>query len=169
MSTTDTETQTESANLLRQADPTEMCDWTFSNRTLRHVPSAGALPEDLLLPSYWARVGNTNLLSQNDIVRAIPADSSWFLELLVRDVGPEGVIMMAMRSGQFEGTAAPPGASRQKADDEASFYYAGPIFQWQVLGKDARVWKSNLATENEAAVWLKAHREMQRQTTKGRS
>lgn len=164
-----TETETiESANLLRQADPAELCEWSHSNRTLRHVPSAAASPEDLLLPSYWVRVGNAGHISQNDIIRCIPADSSWFVELLVRDIGPEGTIVTVLRAGQFDGVAAPPGVSRHKVDEEASFYYAGPLLKWQVVStKDSRVWKSNLATQDEAAVWLKAHREMQQRTTKG--
>jgi hypothetical protein len=162
-------TNTESANILRQANPAELCDWSHTNRTLRHVPSAATLPEDLLLPSYWAGVGNAGYISQNDIIRCIPADSSWFAELLVRDVGPEGVLMIVLRSGQFDGVAAPPGASRHKADEEASFYYAGPLLKWQVLDKDGRVWKSNLATQEEAAAWLVEHRKMQARTPpKGR-
>jgi|ERR1700722_2115765 len=168
MSTTETETTTESANLLRQADPAELCDWEHTNHTLRHVPSAATSPEDMLLPSYWVRVGNAGRLAPNDIVRCIPADSSWFVELLVRDVGPEGVLMMALRAGELTGAAAPPGVSRHKIDEEASFYYAGPLLKWQVLGKDQRVWKSNLATQDEAAAWLAAHRKMQH-ATKGRT
>jgi hypothetical protein len=165
-----TDTETESANLLRQADPAELCEWSHTNRTLRHVPSAASSPEDLLVPSYWARVGNANLISRDDIIRCIPADSSWFAELLVRDVGPEGVIMMVLRAGQFDSVAAPPGASRHKVDEEAAFYYAGPLLKWQVVStKDGRVLKSNCATQDEAAVWLKAHREMQKNTTKGRA
>lgn len=165
-----TETETEAPRqLLRYADPAELCEWTVTNRTLRHVPSPAAMPEDVLLPSYWVRCGNVGLLNQNDIVRCIPADSAWFVELLVREVGPEGVVMMVLRAGQFETVAAPPGASAHAADGDASFYYAGPLLKWQVIGKDGRVWKSNLKSQEDAAVWLKAHREMQRRTTKGRA
>lgn len=168
--TTETETTTESAALMRQADPTEVCEWTYANRTLRHVPSPATEPEDLLVPSYWARIGRANLIGQNDIVRCIPADSSWYVELLVRDAGPEGVIMMVMRSGILDGAAAPPGASGHKGDEGASFYYAGPLLKWQVVSsKDGRVWKSNFASQDDAAIWLKAHREMQRRTTKDRT
>jgi hypothetical protein len=165
-----TETEkTDSTNLLRQADPAELCEWTHTNRTLRHVPSAATPPEDLSLPSYWARIGNQGYISQNDIIRCIPADSSYFVELLVRDVGPEGVVMMTLRAGHLDGLAAPPGVSRRhKVDEDASFSYAGPLLRWQVVSKDGRVLKSNCATQDEAAVWLKAHREMQQRTTKGR-
>lgn len=164
-----TETETESPRrMLRYADPEELCEWTVTNRTLRHVPSPTTVPEDMLVPAYWVRCGNMRQLNQNDIVRCIPADSAWFVELLVRDVGPEGVIMMVLRAGQLETVAAPPGASAHVGDGEASFFYAGPLLKWQVIGRDGRVWKSNLVSQEEAAVWLKAHREMQRRTTKGR-
>jgi Arm DNA-binding domain len=161
------ETEIESANLLRQADPTELVEWTHTNRTLRYVASAAVSPEDLLLPSFWVRVGNAGHLNQNDIVRCIPADSSWFVELLVRDIGPEGVVMMVLRAGQFEGAVAPPGATKHAADEGASFYYAGPLLKWQVVGKNNRVWKSGFKTQEEAAVWLAEHRKMQSRTTKG--
>jgi hypothetical protein len=155
--------------LLRYADPAELCEWGHTNRTLRHVPSAAAMPEDMLLPAYWVRCGNDGHISQNDIIRCIPADSAWFVELLVRDVGPEGVIVIALRSGIFDSTAAAPGASTHLGDEGADLYYAGPLLKWQVLGKDGKVWKSNLRSQEEAAVWLRAHREMQKRTTKGRT
>jgi hypothetical protein len=161
-------TETESAQLLRQADPASICEWSHTNHTKRHTPSAGVVPADLLVPSYWIRPGNAGVFVQNDIIRCIPPDSSWFVELLVRDVGPEGVIMFALRGGHFEGSVAPPGASTHAAGDGYSFYYAGPIYKWQVLREDGGVLTSNCATQEEAAVWLKSYREMLRQTTKGR-
>lgn len=162
-----TDTDTESARLLRQADASELVDWTHTNRTLRHIPSAAASPEDMLVPSYWARLGYAGHLSQNDLIRAIPADSSWFVELLVRDIRPDGVTMLVLRSGFFEGTVAAPGASKHEVDEEASFDYAGPLLKWQVLGPGGRVWKSGLNTQDEAASWLKAHRDMQKRDSKG--
>ena len=157
--------ENESAQLLRQADPTELCEWSHTNRTLRHVPNAAVQPADLLVPTYWQRLAGE--LNQNDILRCIPADSSWFVELLVRDIGPEGVFMQSLRAGPLEGATAPPGAATQKADEETSFYYAGPLLQWQVLSKDGKVMSSRHRTQEDAATWLAQHRKMQRQTTKG--
>ena len=159
------ESQNESAQLFRQADPAELCEWTHTNRFLRHVPSAAVAPADLLQPIYWLRAANQ--LTQNDIIICIPADSSWWVELIVRDIGPEGVIVMPKGGAVFESIVAPPGASTQKVDSEASFYYAGPLLKWQVLGKDGRVLKSSLNSQSDAAAWLAEHRKMQARTSKG--
>lgn len=168
--TTETTESIESAHLLRHAEPDTLCDWTHTNRTLRHVPSAAASLEDVLMPSYWVRCGNANLIIQNDIIICIPADASWFAQLLVRDIGPEAVKVALMSAAKFEDAVLPPGvAARHAAEEDASFYYAGPLLKWQVLGKDGRVWKAGLASEAEAATWLKAHRSMQQRTTKGRT
>jgi hypothetical protein len=163
-----TETENDSARLLRQADASEVVAWEHTNRTLRHIPSAATVPEDFVIPGYWAKLGYAGHIAQNDIIRCIPADSSYFVELMAREIGPEGIVMLVLRSGFFEGTVAAPGASKHEVDAEASFYYAGPLLKWQVLGPGGRVWKSGLNTQDEAASWLKAHREMQKRTTKGR-
>ena len=65
-------TETETPNLLRRAQRDELCDWTHTNRTLRHVPSAATMPEDLLVPAYWSLLARE--LTQNNVV-LLPAPS----------------------------------------------------------------------------------------------
>jgi hypothetical protein len=161
------EPETKSAHLLRQADPAELCDWTHTNRTLRHVPSAAASFEDVLMSSYWLRCATANLLAQNDIVICIPAAADWFAQVLVREVGPEYVKVMLMFGTVFQDAVLPPGVSRHAAGEEASFYFAGPLLKWQVLRNDGSVLKSGLATQGEAAAWLAEHRKMQQRSKAG--
>jgi hypothetical protein len=145
------EAETQSQQLFRRADQSEFIEAEYVRRIWSHTPGAGARMEDLLIPEYWSKLVHS--LRCGDRIEASPADSSWFLELLVRSVGTEGILMMRLRGGVLEGVATPPGAS-EHIDLEATIEYGGPLLKWQVFATDGRVLKSGLATQDMAIGWV---------------
>jgi hypothetical protein len=157
--------ETERARLLRKADPSRLCDWTHTNRFHRFIPGAADEPADLMVPAYWLPL--VSRFVQNDIVYAIPADSSWIAELMVREVGPEGVFMVAMRQGAFEDRVQAPGATRraEHTDGDVRFVFDGPLTKWQVWEGD-RKHKEGLETEDQARAWYAQHLRMRKRAGK---
>lgn len=148
-------TETRAGKILRQADDSRLHGLGHLHHAPReYLASAADEPADLLQPGYWLPLSQQ--LRQNDMLWCYPgvANATWFLWLIVRDVGPEGVIVQRIGLVPLEGDALPPGANRQspRSQDEVAFLHEGADEKW-VVYEGKRKLKRRCETENAARAW----------------
>lgn len=161
------ETTNESAGkILRQADGSRLHGLGHLHHAPReYLASAADEPADLLQPGYWLPLSQQ--LRQNDMLWCYPgvANATWFLWLIVRDVGPEGVIVQRIGLVALEGDALPPGANRQppKSQGEPAFKFEGADEKWVVYEGKKKL-KRQCETEAAAQAWYAEYKRMQART-----
>jgi hypothetical protein len=95
----------EESPLRARADPAQLQLAEQVRRTWWFQPSAAATMEDVMRPEYWSRcvhrfsAGGAD--QPPDRIECMPADRRWFLELMVLEIGAEGVIVMRIAGGEL--------------------------------------------------------------------
>jgi hypothetical protein len=159
MSTTPDEKQPEfgpHGAILRSARPERLGEFSHFHRVMNYAASAADEPEDLLVPSFWTRCAEQ--LSVGDLVRAHPPDFRWWLEAVVRHIGPNGCVLQRLRGGALEGSFAPPGAMEKPPSPEGE---DAPEYRFEGVNAEARwtIWlgakilKAGFADEASARRW----------------
>jgi len=159
-----------SAELFRKASGDELLLAEQVRRIFWHTPKATVGLADCLAPSYWSRIAQQ--LQPHDRIEVCARDGAWFAELLVRSVGPDGVVVMTLRGGNLPDNFTPPGLRKPDPADvgEVEYVNAGPILKWQVIRKaDQHAMKSGFATQDAAMAWFRQYAEMVARTSKEES
>lgn len=123
-------------------------------RNVWHVTAlAGTKPEDVLDPGYWAHVAR--LLRMGDRIEVLAADSSWYAELRVMEVGKKESF-----GARVAFTLPPVQLANEHALPALNDYEARPFgSSWQVykVGSEDPV-KTDLPDQISAQKWIASQR-----------
>lgn len=122
----------------------------FTRVVYSATPDAGTKLADVLIPTYWAHVAKQ--FAANTRIEAIPADNTWFAELIVRNKGPEGVTVAVLRYTDFNEVQA-----SAKPEAGAGAFRIGHTSsdKWRVVRlADKTVVASGFDTRAAAETWL---------------
>lgn len=123
-------------------------------RNVWHVtPVAGDTPETLLDPKWWVHVQRQ--LKVGDKIEVLAETREWYAECLVLDTGIWGAkVSFTVQPVALVNEA------RVEAPEDYEVKWAGPHAKHRVIRKsDNVVLKDGCATKEEAASWIKSHRQ----------
>lgn len=107
-------------------------------------------PEDLKRPAFWAHCANR--FKHLAKVAVMPADGSFYAEMLVRDVGRAYAVCSLLSLTKFGADIKVP------ADADYDFKWAGPTAKFRVIRlSDNAVVSEGHADKMVAQVWLVEH------------
>lgn len=122
-------------------------------RQFWHVtPRPEDAPESLLDPKWWVHVARN--LKVGDRIEVLAENREWFAEAICLDAGVWGA-KVAFTHGPMKLT----NDATIEAPDEYEIKWAGPSAKFRVIRKkDNKVLKDECQTKEEAASWVKSHK-----------
>jgi hypothetical protein len=163
MNTKTEATLDESLAVSARAHPTQLQLAEQVRRIWWFQPSVTRTMEDVMRPEYWSRcvhkfsAGGAD--QPPDRIECMPADRRWFLELMVLEIGAEGVVVMKIAGGELPRYHLPTKLRPlgQNADDY-EFENRGTL-KWVVVRKhDGHVMtEGQPLTRDQCAQWLEQY------------
>jgi len=159
--------------LSARADPAQLQLAESVRRTWWHQPSIVRTMEDLMAPAYWTqcipKLSAGDADQPPDRIECMPADRRWFLELMVLEIGPEGVIVMKVAGGGLPRYALPspvPGPLGSNVEDFEFHKSEEFVGKWAVVRKHDGLIMTRGApfTQGECARWLNEYLRTVRKT-----
>lgn len=119
---------------------------------LFHPAEAGTTIADLSNPPYWSRVASR--LKPLMRVECVDDEMTYFCELIVLSVAPDGVRMAPLRGVELQGAGSRDPLPRNTVGVQA--VYLGPYLQWCAV-KGAVVLKDKFPSEADCRRWIAGH------------
>lgn len=132
------------ANRFKSAD--------YVRQSYHVTPRLEDTPEALLDPKYWVHVSSK--LKAGDRIEVLPETREWYAEAIVIDSGTWGA-----KLAYVLGPVKLANEATVDAPEDYDVKWAGPNVKFRVIRKsDNRVLKDGCQTKEEAASWIKSHR-----------
>lgn len=134
----------------------------YKRRLFCAQPEAGVTLEQILAPGYWCHVASQ--LKTLDRIEVIPADNSFYAELIVLAVLPTGLRVKALGATLLSDPVetAEPAAETEDLADEYEVKYANHTAKWRVRHKPTdTILAENLTTKALAHEWLDDYKAQQ--------
>ena len=124
-------------------------------RVIHHAaPFDNTIPEDLLVPDYWAHVADR--MKQYDRVEALANDGTWWAEYIVVACGRAYAQLRLLRKASLDPVTLNKELSQALRAYEVC--HRGPHSQWSVIRlSDNQVVHEGSQTESGANTWLTNH------------
>jgi hypothetical protein len=123
--------------------------------TYHITPPEGTKPEDLLLPDFWVHVARQ--MRAGDRVEVLSLDRSWYLELIVLEVGRDG--MGGARVAFIHGPVDLVNSETITQKEPYGVRWGGVEAQWQVVDLESgKTIKEHLPSKEVAQRWVKSHK-----------
>lgn len=126
----------------------------FASTTYMASPEAGIEKKDLLNPEYWAQVAAK--LRPDDIIRVIPQDKSFYLELLVTDQTKLWARVVELNYVPLNAKSI---VSTDSVFDRIEAKHFGVAGQWKAVRKEggALVNESSFNSREACEEWIEKH------------
>lgn len=116
------------------------------------TPPNGSRPEDLVDPR--AFTPSSHFFKPGDIIEAMPADGSWWAQLIVRNAERGAVKTGLIHAVDFEDAAIP----TESVGGDLEIRWRGPKLRFGVVRKsDNQILRENLTTRLDAHAWAVEH------------
>lgn len=117
------------------------------------MPPAGTPMSALKIPEFWSSVAPS--LRPNSRIEVMPADGAYFVELIVRSVGPNWARVEVLREKEFISAA-----SLVAKIKDFKVEWGGPSHKHRVVRlSDKEVVKCGFDTPEQAGEWLVANQQ----------